>query len=382
MPTDFDELKASLVTGEEGLPLEVAPPDVVRAATSEGGIDLQERKECLYVDLNLFSGSSDMFRQAVGGYYLDKSLIPVGDANPAPPDSSIGWRPFIQEPNGHPFIYSAHSFSEDLGATALGDYTVHDTIVPYSVFFVHCDGDPQHVKNDKHWKTLWTGGEINEKETPAMFGEQVFSNHQFVKQSLYNEMDKHTVRNLNPDQCIRITTNYSKYLPNFQKTTQNIKHESIIPNLYLLNIMKDSDVARDYITYMPRLFDTLSIEGAASINNVSLASDFKNEKNLEEYLQGPYYLNAISASTEDYIVEKSQNLIFNSEGIRKYWHSTYQSSSIFPFGVQINLPNDAPTAYGANGFYKGIINEKFRNHYFYLYNFGKCWLALPSKYYF
>jgi hypothetical protein len=308
--------------------------------------NLEERKLCTYIDTNLFSGSTDTLRESLGGYY-------------EAPEYPLVWKKFVQEPNDNFYLYSVHSFSEDLYSRAPIE---HSTIVPYSQLLIHCDGDPEKITNDKHWRSLWVGGEINGKEVKPLYREQVFSNHQFIRNTPYQEMDKHNLNNIDPKTCIRITTEYSRYSKRYQEAAGNVPHESYLPNLYLMNILSTPYIAKGFTTYMPRLLDYMYLEGAAISGTVSdqkAATVFADSENINNYLENSFYLNNLSASTGNFVKNKFKNLIFTNIGIEKYWNESYNSASLVPYGIKINFPNEDPSSYDSQGYHASLVENEF-----------------------
>ena len=114
-------------------------------------------KDVTLIDTNLYSGSSDLFRTTMGGYYEvltdpetleQKSIFTV--MSPIDPNP----RENLKFP-----IASIISLTEpDISTTILEDVEDRatgykaDTLVPHRNFVCAVDGDTNHITNDKHWK--------------------------------------------------------------------------------------------------------------------------------------------------------------------------------------------------------------------------------------
>jgi hypothetical protein len=215
------------------------------------------------VDLNMMSGSSEVLRTAIGGYFknvprayamrytaMASRQYSVDDLRLTTPPAFVRMDPRAGE-NINPYVFSITSYSNEsinehlrmtegeTGITSLetGDteddseiYTnrdigtllnrntglatrYQDTLLPSIKFVVHIEGNPYPYGNNpsvlsdtatgnKFWKTLWMGGEFASEEYAAIYKNATYDDHFIHFPLLYR---KAQIKALHPDEDIAKT---------------------------------------------------------------------------------------------------------------------------------------------------------------------------------
>ena len=191
------------------------------------------------VDLNTFAGSSDSFRNAVGGYFYNE-YDSFGNLMMPPM-----FYKFIPEGNPNPYIHSVRSVSSNLvnqsaeplatlGASDAMDVTLRgfgaesamhqDLLVPYVEFICEVEGDPDAeylndpMSGNKYWQKLFTGGKFLYDDVKSIWGPGVFDDHYMISVFPYQNIQKQYM--VDPDAItsyIGATYQYNHYLPKYQK---------------------------------------------------------------------------------------------------------------------------------------------------------------------
>ena len=137
------------------------------------------RKITSYTDLNLLAGSSETFRNSVGGFFINAK---DSDNHYSVPPQFYKFLPYK---NPNPNIHTIKSFYNDKVNDILEDaitygYSITDaeqaqrnvkTILPHSTFVVQMESNPDNqnlsdpVIGSKYWKTLFTGENFNNTQT-------------------------------------------------------------------------------------------------------------------------------------------------------------------------------------------------------------------------
>jgi hypothetical protein len=281
-------------------------------------------KDVTLIDTNLYSGSSDLFRTTMGGYYEvltdpetleQKSIFTV--MSPIDPNP----RENLKFP-----IASIISLTEpDISTTILEDVEDRatgykaDTLVPHRNFVCAVDGDTNHITNDKHWKILWTGGEINDVEVPAAYAAGSYDDHSIHAIHPYSAMEIReysSLANLSETDfineslnAVEISYDYNSYLPLFQAKAREDFSELRLPNINLMKsaVYKSNRYAEELMgTAVVTMEDVLA--GDADITDlVTSINDVLADKKTEvgRFSHNPQLLNflSIDGATENNVLD-------------------------------------------------------------------------------
>ena len=213
------------------------------------------------VDLNTFVGSSDAFRNAVGGYFYNEfdsfgnlqvpplfyKFIPTQNPNPHIWSVHSVTNAYVNE-NAGPLSERGLSDAEDVAARGYGDSataaTAQNLILPYVQFVVAVEGDPDSpdlkevTKGNKYWQLLFTGGEYLYQKIDPIWTPGVYDDHFMVTSYPYQNIEKqYLVNPENVKNYIASVYDYNHYLPNYQRFVSQITNELTLPNWYVTTLV-------------------------------------------------------------------------------------------------------------------------------------------------
>jgi len=238
---------------------------------------VSQQKTISFTDTNLLVNSSDVFRNAVGGFYFNDT---DSENNFRTPPSFYKFLP-LNNPNGYIFSISSYkgpsidipttagssrivaaaeavggSFGSEadeiaggLGGsyTALSEQTAFsflDTILPFVQFVVHVEGDPVHptlqnpMQGNKFWKLMFTGdGEFDEIPVNSIYSERVYNDHTFNITHPYEKIQKQYHYKRNNKKYIECSFEYNRYFKEYQNYNSTIESETLIPNWYMMSLI-------------------------------------------------------------------------------------------------------------------------------------------------
>ena len=364
-------------------------------------IDEYAGKLTTAVDLNLLSGSDDVFRTAVGGYFFNeldenekirvppgfKKLLPFDNINPSIysvtsySGDKINKNVFIQESGINTNIYDVSEETEDSIGTIASEnierefdklgkgVSSQNTILPYVNFVCHIEGDPEHsylkdpATGNKYWETLFTGGSFNGAEYPSIYSNSAFDDHYTFLNLPYTKIEKENLNNGNHIiNSIEVGYDYKVYNKNYQDLADNLENEKQGINWYQLGIIanaaassKNPDEFNSQLTQ-----DTLSYYGLDNLNNVAAIQILNTETKLSEVnsLQNLLLeMNKSPDNVKNKIVDTQSNLIFNQNSVTNFLAPNALSPIItdnIPYYAKINLSTDESGEF---------VNSMSRNKY-------------------
>ena len=340
-----------------------------------------EEKDIQIIDLNLFSGSSDLFRTSIGSYFY------ISDS-----DSGETVEQKSYSPSRAPYIAKISAKS-----TTLAEEASSETIIPTKKFPVRVYGNSS-VYSDKFWKIYWTGGTFGE-DYPGIYSEDIFDDYWFENSLPYSKLE---VANLVGGSAItneiEVSYDYNFYLKDYQDYVGASSSELLIPNMYLIEMLyktaskiddiidadgllaEDSDSNRtyddaiwDFVALedtLPDFFDVSTRKQAtrrlsSDIDDRLLdngVSDLLSQTDrgtgyihaygkkkslialrLHQYLTGAVPFTSLSSSTTEYVENALQNMMFDQNSIAgdylKNPFVTMETRALaYPYYVKINFP--------------------------------------------
>ena len=194
----------------------------------------ESTKICHIVDLNLFSGSTDLFRSNVGGYFFNTTNL---DGN-----SVLSFQPFDKDMLAigdelrtlNSYIGSVRSFGLTASALISDEEEVKSKIVPNYKFVVAVDGKPDQIVSDKFWQTLWVGGTFNEIDYAPSISQAVFDDYYTTYSHPYSAIARQYLTNPSAiGNYMNISYEYNSYFSTYQAYASQIATERALPNIYL-----------------------------------------------------------------------------------------------------------------------------------------------------
>ena len=341
-----------------------------------------EQKDIKIIDLNLFSGSADSFRTAMGGFF---NVVDVEGTE----DTTIE---FTDLPT-HEIFTGEGPLSEYLYYT----YDPNDTLLPVSTdvitpnysYTIRIYADDEFFTDDIFWKTYWMGGSYGGEEYPGIYNETVWDDYWFETALPYYQLeanalvDRDSVANI-----LNVSCQYNHYIPEYQEYVANLDSVLTIPNMYLIEMFNNIDISSvtdpegllgETTEPVSRVFDPgvvnfVSLDGlystidddsnpVGSIN--TLVTDVATvwgedlpDHTLHGYLSQSVPLTSLSASTMDYVKNAFQNIFFDQYSIGastggttiQTFRNMENTKKLFPYYIDIGFssrpvtPAEDPTS--------------------------------------
>lgn len=274
-------------------------------------------KVCYITDYNLFSGSSDVFRNNVGGYFFN--VINTSE------NVALAFSPFNKELVGsgdsyrplNSYIDSVLSFRLEDKVEIPDQIETQNKIIPNHKFVVSVDGKSDKIVNDEFWRVLWMGGVFNDVSYDAIFNnEAVYDDFYSAYKHPYGAMSRQYLTN--PEQVtnyLNITYDYNSYYENYQEYASTIENERLLPNMYLntwanLYVTGAGDYSSNlanFISYDEQILDPHAF--------------FDNGDNIKIYLDQSASTLQISDATATWATKKFQNVFFNKNSYTEIYPS-------------------------------------------------------------
>ena len=322
------------------------------------------------IDLNLFSGSSDTFRTAIGGFWRVSS----GD------DAETSFEQFTDTSPITGFFDKVENKADDQSLVEVLDATV---MLPNRRFPVRIYGDSTTVKNDQFWKTIFLGGTFGAQTLPTLYNEDIFSYRYTSWEAPYPRLSSSILSSFAFDE-IQISYDYHKYLPNYQDYGNNVESELLMPNYYILNDLSTYNTYEEDIDlYDVNLLNLVTREGTyEEVNNLLdinydellpildnveplTISNFAVDLSNYTYLNTTYLTSSLpqvplSASTTVWAKDRLKNILLDRPALDKlYVEDSIESySDQFPYYIKISFPID-----GASDFSDSIQDNDFSSKF-------------------
>ena len=321
------------------------------------------------LSLSTLSGSGDLLRTAVGGY----------------------WN-YFSESDG-----SGYSFVEMDGESPTDErislvdanmdflYT-HPTTFPAYRIPIRIQGNEEFIHTDKHWKNFIRGGTFGTMSFDGVYTDEVHDSYHMNLKIPYSKYEANILEytseigtTLSTTQC---TYEYNHYYPEYENKT-SVSSMKLIPNMYLIQAYQNSD---DEVGEIPDRYmidgikefvnreGTVSDEDLAALTNAThqfitmpppdssttlywgstaMPGWLDTNLKLRNYLTGAYVQTNLSSSTRDKIDTILSNIYHDEhfydtlyEDIDYAFDSGYLRRNSFPFYIKINF--DIPEGFGRN----------------------------------
>ena len=281
-------------------------------------------KQTKIIDLNLFSGSSEILRQIAGGYY--RNLDNEGEIS------------FFESS-----IVDNISGVESLEQTEINNDA--DTILPKIKYVSRVSSDEQQgFESDEDWKLFVIGGTYDSRKTyTGIYNDRVYADHYNMSPLPYVPREIVNIPDLTPS--LTLTTEYYNYYPAYQSEVNRLESELQAPNFYFLN-------SSSYLV--------------PSYNREIVQSKYQYSK-LADYLSSSYVQSekTIDSKMENIFV-LSQTILNNNNGTRLdtadlLEHGEFDSDlsslySLMPFGNKLHIGTEI-TRPNNNTDYRDIIQN-------------------------
>ena len=233
--------------------------DVTTEGSNDGVDDEYKSITVSLIDTNLLSGSSDVLRNNLGGYFKNKKNNEGMYGTPPP---------FIQFDSATPKntnLYAVTTHYNDMdvavsrvlgmptaqSAISLGygsaAETMYDqkTVLPSVTFVVRIEGDPLSpnltnvLEASKYWKTLFTGGSFDNQNIKAIYNQGAYDDHYVTMNMPYTALEKNYLyKGAGITQVVGVRPQYNRHFSNYQNFYSNGNmSERTFPNWYRIQQM-------------------------------------------------------------------------------------------------------------------------------------------------
>ena len=206
-----------------------------------------ESKEVQIIDLNLFSGSSDLFRTTLGGYFQIESgsageiVELIALSTNVPPVTQEG---AVDYGNAYAVIESVAS--GDAAGKKATTYS-SEVLAPNEYFPVELTAKNLTYKDDNWWKIYWTGGTFGEDSPTTytgIYNENIYSDYWFNYNFPYSKKEiASLVEGTSVVDEIEISYDYNFYLKEYQDYIDSTESELLIPNMYLIAMLDNVEAS-------------------------------------------------------------------------------------------------------------------------------------------
>jgi hypothetical protein len=308
------------------------------------------------VDLNLFSGSSDVFRNAVGGYFFNQL-----DENNNPSVPPV-FKKFLYLDNINPSIYSVSSYKgdkinrnivsietgEDVGDTVTErGVSSQSTILPFVKFVCHVEGDPtsKQLENvtsgNKYWEALFVGGTFDNQAVESIYSDNAFDEHYTFLNLPYENIETKKLKNGSLIRKITETGyDYNDYNPSYQDFVTGLDSEKQNLNWYFVNLIAiGGSLKQDIVNYY----------GLGDDDENITAKQISNGENIESALELVTANIAASGAPLTAVMNQRQsNLLFNSNAVNNLLLPTSEgvaNREVMPFYSKFNINTEDSAEY-------------------------------------
>ena len=340
------------------------------------------QKEYKFVNSTLMSGSADVFRTAIGGYWqsvvseTDSTFVEL-EGTPLPDSDGDGWL------DPETSLFAAINNIE-----LLIENTSDEVVYPSKKIPVRILGNADTVRNDKHWEIIFTGGTFGDETYVPILPDTVFEKTHFIYNLPYSKREEKEMSDLGLS-SIQISYEYNSFLPPYEDWVKTQRSELLIPNYYLFTDLSGRDFSEgsadldlydsQIISYATREGQYEGVGGLYKLNTVALAQigfdkteaspDQLLEKNKRytnlttTYLTPTLQQYPLSSSTIQYIENKMKNIYLDANAMSRLYVDKRAESAWsrkkFPFYVKIDFPLDHYESTFANIFKEEQYTARF-----------------------
>ncbi len=341
--------------------------------------------ETRLIDASLFSGSSDTFRNEIGGYWYTFDV----DEN----NSSVNFRRTnVKNITSIESRFIERIYSQEGSAERFSE----DSILPNFMYPVRITARDDEIKDDTHWKTVLLGGTWGNKTYNRIYSDNVFEYFNIRNDLPYDRKSANALNGVQVGNPITIGYDYRQYLPRYERRVRNLESEHLLPNFYILADLSkwtpsdrirllqasslDNDTkpfgpigqlySRELLNFVSReenyneIYDlfTFTNEKIPYVAPRYVLDSFKKIRSENtflsvNYLTGAFVLNELSDTTKQWAQSKMQNIIFDNEAMSTF--ANFQPlQQCLPYYTFVSMPSRPVESFG-----KSIIDNKFSSKF-------------------
>ena len=196
--------------------------------------------ETTFLDTNLFSGSAESFRTAMGLAWSIGSSSAEGEVL----QFAEGESAFFVDYMNRIFNQTLDPFIEKVAGSMNNTTKLEaseDVLCPAYRIPIRITGDPTIIQNDLDWKAIVMGKTYADASYPGLYSAGTFDCTPFRFYVPYPKQEvKFLVDNegIEPTQQIEISYNYHNYLEEYENYIATLDSETLIPNSYFFEVFK------------------------------------------------------------------------------------------------------------------------------------------------
>jgi hypothetical protein len=333
-------------------------------------------KTITFFDTNLFSGSAELFRTAIGTYWSIGSSSTEGEYFQFAEDQSTPpLSTFVSRWDTNTSVWTEAPMSKE-------------ALAPVYTYAVRVVGTPENISNDKAWKAIVLGGSYGDNTYMGLFKEGTYDSTMFQVYLPYSKQEAKLLRgsdfsNTEPQQQIEIAYDYQYYVEEYENRVASVDYETLIPNMYFFEIFKGQqtnlqnglDFNVDPLITSFADFATLTAEDLSQLydsvdtailppfqvtvgdlttdqNTGAYTGQYKDKtQKMRDYLGSTYAFNTVTVGVDSLIPIRLSNILFDDIVFEadaggmptqggKLMENMAKDTSLFPYYVKINFPVD------------------------------------------
>jgi hypothetical protein len=303
-------------------------------------------KELKIIDLNIFSGSNEVFRTAVGGYYEIVSGTYGEQVDAVEYDEDNILSPYISEIEVNP------DFRE----------TISDAvIIPNYKFPVRVIGNADNIENDNFWKLVFTGGTFGTKDVEGVYTDSTFDKLPFEYELPYSQQEANYIPGGIIADPIQLSYEYNFYIEEYEDYIDDFDSELLIPNMYFLRMFQFNYDRGPFLTpyeINDTIEDFVTLEDEVLVPETLLFGS-----SMRRYLSSSIIRNTLSQSLKDDVNNILQNIMFdedyftNSENL---YTEMITSKGAYPYYIKFDFETNKPDS---SDFVESITNNEFSQRF-------------------
>jgi len=361
-------------------------------------------KVATFLDTNLFSGSAETFRTAMGAYWDIGSSSAEGEILQFAEGQSAFFVDYLDRVYNLTFNTYMENAKGNMETTVKLE-TSEDVLAPAYRIPVRITGDASKIQNDKEWKAIVLGREYGDNSHSGLYSAGTFQSTPFRFYVPYPKQETKLLANSTapePEQQIEISYNYQAYLEEYENYISTLGDEVLIPNLYFFEIFKGqkdnlNDVDGDGVItfevdpniaafgslgvltdeelsqlYDPEVtsvlppyqitLDDLTTNTTTTLPNSTEYSD--KSFHMRNYLSGTYVQTPMPPSPAATVPNILRNIFFDEVVFEtgQLLENMQEDKSKFPYFIKINFPLDVFTSLGGatpGRFKTAIVDNNF-----------------------
>jgi hypothetical protein len=313
--------------------------------------------QCKIIDSTLYSGSTDIFRTANGGYWYE--ALVHGEAVDSFESTNVDSPDF--------------KYFDKILLSNIHELVDNEIITPSKRFATRIVSSNSDIKGDEEWNKIWLGGNFGPQSHSPIYSTDSFQYVYFTHSQPYPQLSASLLTGDFASSVIQISYDYRNYLKEYEEyvTLNPEVSELSLPNYYVMADMSVWDMEavpgaidlyttelKNYLTRHNTIDFTINSFFSRNLSSLSgLADDpppawmweaeggltTKNNNMAIEYLTSSYIQNSLSSSTEKWVASKMKALLFDADAmgvLRETAGYAPAAHTRLPYNMKITFPTN------------------------------------------